>query len=102
MCYHVDLPRPRRRLTELIKKMASDSKVDETGRSWHLQFLSTPQEILTKSDCVTSIRCAKNRLEVRTYLIEHVMVMAYCIYVYGSKGPDMQMVHEKLLFCSRI
>lgn len=68
-----DVPRPRKRLTELLLKTAlevPDEKEQErrnkASRSWAFRFLRSPVEILASPDNkrAAGIRLAVNRLEV--------------------------------------
>lgn len=68
-----DVPRPRKRLTELLVKTAleaPDEKEQErrskASRSWAFRFYRSPVEILTspENNRAAGIRLAVNRLEV--------------------------------------
>jgi adrenodoxin-NADP+ reductase len=66
--YIAELPRPRRRITELMLNTAysSEESTDrDGGKEWGLSFLRSPVEILpsTTTDRVSSIRLEINRLE---------------------------------------
>lgn len=64
-----DLPRPRRRLTELlyntaVKPTEKDKKLwSDATRKWYLHFLSSPVEILSDGSSVKGLRLVKNKLE---------------------------------------
>ncbi|XP_060552170.1 NADPH:adrenodoxin oxidoreductase, mitochondrial-like [Ruditapes philippinarum] len=64
-----DVPRPRKRLTELLHKTAlnpsaSDHKFWESAtKEWELRFRLSPLEILTNSSTVSGVRFGVNRLE---------------------------------------
>jgi hypothetical protein len=66
-----DVPRPRKRLTELLHKTAlnpsaSDHKFWESAtKEWELRFRLSPLEILTNSSTVSGVRFGVNRLEVK-------------------------------------
>lgn len=65
----VDLPRPRRRLTELMYKTCmeptdKDLKLWETAqKSWSLSFCMSPLEIFGDKD-VTGLKLGINKLQV--------------------------------------
>lgn len=65
----VDLPRPRRRLTELMYKTCmeprdKDVKLWETAqKSWSLSFCMSPLEIFGDKD-VTGLKLGINKLQV--------------------------------------
>lgn len=70
-----DLPRPRKRLTELLLKTALEApgqkeqeRRSTASRTWALRFFRSPVEILASSDRsrTAGIRLAVNRLEVNT------------------------------------
>lgn len=71
-----DIPRPRKRLTELLFKTAMDkpSEKDEqrwqdASKQWALKFLRSPVEFVPDQKCSTrvgSVKFAVNRLEVTT------------------------------------
>ncbi|XP_057681193.1 NADPH:adrenodoxin oxidoreductase, mitochondrial [Corythoichthys intestinalis] len=67
-----DLPRPRKRLTELMLKTAVELPTEEEGerrakcsRSWGLRFFRSPVRVLPNSDGtgIEAIRLAVNKLE---------------------------------------
>ncbi|KAL3876670.1 hypothetical protein ACJMK2_034475 [Sinanodonta woodiana] len=64
-----DLPRPRKRLTELMHKTcfgptADDVKLwNEAKKEWELKFRLTPMEVLSSAGQLTGLRCAVNKLE---------------------------------------
>lgn len=64
-----DVPRPRKRLTELLHKTAmlpspTDEKLwAQANREWELRFRLSPLEILSSADKVTGVRFGVNRLE---------------------------------------
>ncbi|XP_077481867.1 NADPH:adrenodoxin oxidoreductase, mitochondrial [Stigmatopora argus] len=67
-----DLPRPRKRLTELMLKSATELSADEererrkqSSRSWGFRFFRSPVQIRPNSDGsrVEAVRLAVNRLE---------------------------------------
>ncbi|KAG0721263.1 NADPH:adrenodoxin oxidoreductase, mitochondrial [Chionoecetes opilio] len=66
-----DLPRPRKRLLELLAKTALDEPNPKLGaayasaeRQWSLQFLGSPVEVLASGGhMVSGLKLAKNRLE---------------------------------------
>lgn len=71
-----DVPRPRKRLTELLVKTAleaPDEKEQErrrkASRSWAFRFYRSPVEILTSPEGTRAagIRLAVNRLEVNLH-----------------------------------
>ncbi|XP_067938928.1 NADPH:adrenodoxin oxidoreductase, mitochondrial-like [Watersipora subatra] len=57
-----ELPRPKRRVAELMKNKAGSSGDADGGKSWHLDFLLTPREVLTSNGRVSALRCTKNKL----------------------------------------
>lgn len=67
--YLEDLPRPRRRLTELlyntaVKPLEKDQKMwADATRTWHLHFLRSPVEILSEGLSIKGLRLVKNKLE---------------------------------------
>lgn len=66
----VDLPRPRKRLTELIlKTVKGDEGRRKANKQWGFRFLRSPVEVLPDADGtkVAGIRLAVNKLEVRIY-----------------------------------
>ena len=72
MAVFSDLPRPRRRLTELMVKTATDLPVgkdklqwDAASKEWTLKFLRSPKEFLPDSSGsrVGGVRLTVNRLE---------------------------------------
>ena len=65
-CYIVpELPRPRRRLTDLIVSSSrQQTSPAVNNKSWRLRFLLTPSEILTHDNKVTGVRFLKNKLTV--------------------------------------
>ena len=65
-CYIVpELPRPRRRLTDLIVSSSrQQTSPAANNKSWRLRFLLTPSEILTHDNRVTGVRFLKNKLTV--------------------------------------
>lgn len=68
-----DVPRPRRRLTELLLRTATEKPgVEEAqaSRAWGLRFFRSPQEVLPTPDGrrVAGIRLAVTRLEVSLML----------------------------------
>ena len=67
------MPRPRKRLTELMLKTALDSpgekeqqRREDASRVWGFRFFRSPVEVLADSDRsrVAGIRLAVNKLEV--------------------------------------
>ncbi|XP_041942725.1 NADPH:adrenodoxin oxidoreductase, mitochondrial [Alosa sapidissima] len=60
-----DLPRPRKRLTELMLKALKEQAAKEAHRKWGFRFLRSPQEVLASRDGsrAAAIRLALNRLE---------------------------------------
>ena len=69
------MPRPRRRLTELMyKTVCGEPKKEdaarwaEAEREWHLTFLRSPLEFLANEDAtrVAGIRLGINKLEVNS------------------------------------
>lgn len=73
VCALSDLPRPRKRLTELMLKTALDvpgeaeqERRKKASRSWGFRFFRSPVEILADADHTRTagIRLAVNRLEV--------------------------------------
>uniref|UniRef100_A0AAR2JP89 NADPH:adrenodoxin oxidoreductase, mitochondrial n=1 Tax=Pygocentrus nattereri TaxID=42514 RepID=A0AAR2JP89_PYGNA len=63
-----DLPRPRKRLTELMMKtVKTESGQHKANKSWGFRFLRSPLEVLPGPDGkrVAGIRLAVNKLEVR-------------------------------------
>ncbi|XP_077979619.1 NADPH:adrenodoxin oxidoreductase, mitochondrial-like [Glandiceps talaboti] len=67
-----NIPRPRKRLTELMIKTASESltptevqKLSEATKLWNLKFLRSPLEVVPSSDGkrVAGIRLAINKLQ---------------------------------------
>lgn len=78
ICAVSDLPRPRKRLTELMLKTALEvpgEKEQESrqkaSRTWGFRFFRSPTEILADPDGnrTAGIRLAVNRLEVNRILI---------------------------------
>lgn len=76
ICALLDVPRPRKRLTELLVKTAlevPDEKEQErrskASRIWAFRFFRSPVEILTCPDSsrTAGIRLAVNRLEVNGF-----------------------------------
>ena len=71
-----DLPRPRRRLSELLYKTAfglnppRDNDIHPIEKDWHLMFHRSPLEFLGNADNsqVNGVKLVINRLEVITYL----------------------------------
>ena len=64
-CYIVlELPRPRRRLTDLIVSSSRQTSPAANNKSWRLRFLLTPSEILTHENKVSGVRFLKNKLTV--------------------------------------
>lgn len=79
----LDVPRPRKRLTELLLKTAlevPDEKEQErrnkASRMWAFRFFRSPVEILTNPDSsrIAGIRLAVNRLEVHRFGILNLHV----------------------------
>ena len=72
-----DLPRPRRRLTELlyttgVKPAEKYTKIwADATREWHLKFLRSPTEILPSSDKLgpEGVKFTLNTLQVKMYPI---------------------------------
>ena len=73
ICAVSDLPRPRKRLTELMMKTALEipgekeqERQNKASRVWAFRFLRSPIEILANPDNnrTVGIRLAVNRLEV--------------------------------------
>lgn len=60
-----DLPRPRKRLTELMLKALKEQDSKKESRKWGFRFLRSPQEVLPSADGshAAAIRLALNRLE---------------------------------------
>lgn len=58
------VPRPKKRLMELLCKTALEPSTKEGTKSWNLKFLRSPLEILAQegSSTVTGIRLAVNKL----------------------------------------
>ncbi|GAB1602424.1 NADPH:adrenodoxin oxidoreductase, mitochondrial-like [Argonauta hians] len=69
-----DLPRPRRRLTELLYKTAitpSEQNIkmwEGAIRKWSLHFLRSPKEVITENSQVTALRLTVNELEGKELL----------------------------------
>ncbi len=65
MC-SLDLPRPRKRLTELMLKAVKEAGGDKAHKSWGFRFFRSPVEVLAGADGkrATGIRLALNELEV--------------------------------------
>lgn len=83
----LDVPRPRKRLTELLLKTAlevPDEKEQErrnkASRMWAFRFFRSPVEILSNPDSsrVAGIRLAVNRLEVNRLGILNLHVKVDC------------------------
>lgn len=69
-----EMPRPRKRLTELLLRTATEKPEGEeaarravASRAWGLRFFRSPQQMLPSADRqrVAGIRLAVTRLEVR-------------------------------------
>ncbi|XP_056126637.1 NADPH:adrenodoxin oxidoreductase, mitochondrial [Rhinichthys klamathensis goyatoka] len=60
-----DLPRPRKRLTELMMKAVKDGGDDRVEKCWGFRFFRSPVEILAGADGkrASGIRLALNKLE---------------------------------------
>ncbi|KAH3862064.1 hypothetical protein DPMN_025023 [Dreissena polymorpha] len=64
-----DIPRPRKRLTELLYKAALSPSEDDTklwktaDREWELRFRLSPIEVLTRAHKITGVKFAVNNLE---------------------------------------
>jgi adrenodoxin-NADP+ reductase len=59
------LPRPRKRITELMKNTASGDVDDSLHKSWELKFLRSPVECLSASNgYVSGIKLEVNKLQV--------------------------------------
>ena len=78
ICAVSDLPRPRKRLTELMMKTALEipgekeqERQSKASRVWAFRFLRSPIEILANPDNsrTAGIRLAVNRLEVNRICI---------------------------------
>lgn len=67
-CVCVELPRPRKRLTELmLKTLRVDDMRQKANKQWGFRFLRSPVKVLSDADGrkVTGIRLVVNKLEVR-------------------------------------
>uniref|UniRef100_A0A8C1AMV0 NADPH:adrenodoxin oxidoreductase, mitochondrial n=1 Tax=Cyprinus carpio carpio TaxID=630221 RepID=A0A8C1AMV0_CYPCA len=60
-----DLPRPRKRLTELMMKAAKEGGDDKAEKCWGFRFFRSPVEVIAGADGkrATGIRLALNKLE---------------------------------------
>ncbi|KAL1264797.1 hypothetical protein QQF64_005152 [Cirrhinus molitorella] len=60
-----DLPRPRKRLTELMMKAVKEKGDDKVEKCWGFRFFRSPVEVLAGADGkrATGIRLALNKLE---------------------------------------
>ena len=80
-----DLPRPRKRLTELMHKTAfqptpTDEKLwAQADREWELRFRLSPLEILARSGIVRGVRFGVNKLEVYN--------LVFCLFVLRFNAP---------------
>lgn len=63
----VDLPRPRKRLTELMLKAVKVDEGHKANKQWGFRFLRSPLEVLSDAQgkTVTGIRLVVNKLEVK-------------------------------------
>ena len=93
----VDLPRPRRRLTELLVKTANGEGKDEdkqrwaeASKEWSLKFLRSPLVILsnTNRSKVEAIRLGINRLEVHVGLLNPSFYCANISNVLSTRGEN--------------
>lgn len=78
-----DVPRPRKRLTELMAKTALEAPGEKEAsrwasatKEWSLKFLHSPLEVMPSSDGkrARAIRLAVTRLEVRTQTCFHTKI----------------------------
>ncbi|KAK7135087.1 hypothetical protein R3I93_018252 [Phoxinus phoxinus] len=60
-----DLPRPRKRLTELMMKAVKEGRDDKDQKCWGFRFFRSPVEVIAGADgrTATGIRLALNKLE---------------------------------------
>lgn len=58
-----DLPRPRKRLVELMLQTAERMSTAVGSRSWELRFLRSPIQFLADGDRVSGVELAVNRLQ---------------------------------------
>lgn len=68
LCVCVDLPRPRKRLTELMLKAVNSEVSGHPGnKSWGFRFFRSPVEVLAGADGkkASGVRLVVNKLEVR-------------------------------------
>lgn len=82
----LDLPRPRKRLTELMMKTALETpgekeqeRRSKASRIWAFRFFRSPVEILADSQgsTTTGVRLAVTRLEVcRLWIIQPLSVLS--------------------------
>lgn len=72
-CFCADLPRPRKRLTELMMKALKEGGgggEQEVRKQWGFRFLRSPVEVISDHDGkrVAGICLDINKIEVRTSL----------------------------------
>ena len=66
----IDMPRPRKRLTDLLHKTALNPSATDhkfwasATKEWELRFRLSPLEILTNNSSVSGVRFGVNRLQV--------------------------------------
>ncbi|XP_064477771.1 LOW QUALITY PROTEIN: NADPH:adrenodoxin oxidoreductase, mitochondrial-like [Ornithodoros turicata] len=58
-----DLPRPRKRLVELMLQTAERTQTAKSSRSWELRFLRSPMQFLGNGTKVSGIELCINKLE---------------------------------------
>lgn len=64
-----DIPRPRKRLTELLYKTATSPSISDVkmwegaNREWELRFRLSPLEVLTQGASLKGVRCGVNTLQ---------------------------------------
>ena len=99
-CLFSEIPRPRKRLTELLIKTALDepaekdrSRWENASKEWALKFLRSPVEFLAddSGSRVGSVKFAVNRLEVNEGEIGAIMFFRGALYMLSScfflQGP---------------
>lgn len=94
-----DVPRPRKRLTELMAKTALEDPGEElagrwasASKEWSLRFLRSPLEILPGTDGkrVRAIRMAVTRLEVRTQLFSVCQSLFFPLFPFALLSGSLK------------
>lgn len=97
-CFILGLPRPRKRLTELIVKSSEQNVEDPKGKHWTLKFLRSPVGVRELDGGRLSVKFEVNRVEGEKAVGTGVFEEIECDVVFRSVGYRGVKVFDELPF----